>query len=370
MLDKRFVESQDSPKVDHRDLEEVVSKIFVAAGCNTLEASQIAMRLVDSNCTGHDSHGVVRVTRYLKWVREQKLIPNQTPEVLFETESIIAVDGRRGFGQTVAPFALRRGIAKAIDQGVALVGLRRSGHLGRIGDWAAMAADQGLCSIHFVNVNGHVLVAPFGGTDRRMSTAPIAIGIPRSGEFPVILDFATSLVAEGKALVSLKGGKEIRSDALIGPSGTHTGDPKTLYGVTPYGEPPNPKNGPGAIRAFGDHKGSGLAFMCEALAGIFTGSGSTGSKNVPDHQLWSGMVSILFRADTFIPFSMFSAELAQFVDFYTGSPRADADVEIKIPGAVENENRIRAHKSGLRVPDEILADINAAAASLGITERI
>jgi len=356
--------------LDYKRLEKVITKIFMAAGCARVEATQIATRLVDSNCTGHDSHGVVRVTRYLRWIKESKLVPNQIPEILFESESIIAVDGRQGFGQTVAPFAIGRGIKKALDQGVSLVGLRCSGHLGRIGDWAEMAAEQNLCSIHFVNVNGHLLVAPFGGSDRRMSTAPIAIGIPRSNDFPVILDFATALVAEGKALVSLKGGKQIRSDALIGPLGQYTGDPKALYGETPFGEPPNPKNGTGAIRAFGDHKGSGLAFMCEVLAGIFTGSGTTASRSSDSDQVWSGMFSILFKADTFLPTTIFDEELLQFLDFYCASPSAIPESKVKIPGQVENEKRIFSHENGLNVPSEIVHDINSAAIALGVEDRI
>src|SRR5258708_6665174 len=111
-----------------------------------------------------------------------------------EKPVLAVVDGQFGFGQTVGAQAVKIGIGKCKAMGLAAVALRNSGHLGRIGDWAEMAAKEGLVSLHFVNIVGSVLVAPFGGVERRFSTAPVCIGIPRPGEEPVLLDFATSLV--------------------------------------------------------------------------------------------------------------------------------------------------------------------------------
>ena len=97
------------------------------------------------------------------------------------------VDGNRGFGQVIGEFATRLGIAKAAKSGIAMIGLRNCGHLGRVGDWADMAAAAGQVSLHFLNTSGAQRVAPFGGSDRRLSTNPISIGIPhrrrRSGRF-------------------------------------------------------------------------------------------------------------------------------------------------------------------------------------------
>ena len=111
---------------------------------------------------------------------------------------------------------------------MAAVSLRNAGHLGRVGDWAEMAAEAGLISIHFVNASGSILVAPYGGTERRLSTAPYCVGIPRPDHSPVILDFATSVVAEGKVLVASQGGKALPQDALIGPDGRMSTDPLYL----------------------------------------------------------------------------------------------------------------------------------------------
>ncbi len=140
------------------------------------------------------------------------------------------VDGLHGFGQTVTPQAVAIGIDKCKAMGLSMVALKNAGHIGRVGDWAEMAAEAGLVSVHFVNASGSVLVAPFGGTERRLSTAPFCVGVPRPGEPPVVLDFATSVVAEGKVLVASQGGKKLPDDALISPDGKMSADPRVLYG--------------------------------------------------------------------------------------------------------------------------------------------
>ena len=180
--------------------------------------------------------------------------------------------------------------------------LRNAGHVGRVGDWAEMAAAEGLVSVHFVNASGSVLVAPFGGVDRRFSTAPYCVGIPRPGQDPLVLDFATSIVAEGKVLVASQGGKKVPDGALIGPDGKPSADPHLLYGeYTPTG-PRDHGKGTGAIRAFGDHKGSGLAFMCEMLGGSLSGNGATDPKR---GKFANGMLSFYVDPKVFDPDGLF-----------------------------------------------------------------
>jgi len=188
-------------------LQEFVTRIFAAAGCPDAEAARVARYLIEANLTGHDSHGVVRVPRYVAGLREGGVIADRSVAVVFETDAMAVVDGQMGLGQTVAPQAVELGIGKALKGGAAVVALRNAGHIGRVGDWAELAAARGLISVHFVNAHASVLVAPFGGTERRFSTAPFAVGVPRPGQPPVVLDFATSLVAEGKVLVASNGGK-------------------------------------------------------------------------------------------------------------------------------------------------------------------
>ena len=150
-----------------------------------------------------------------------------------------------------------------------------------------MAAAEGLVSVHFVNAAGSLLVAPFGGVEKRLSTAPYCVGIPRQGQDPIVLDFATSIVAEGKVLVASRGGKKLPTGALVDPDGTLSEDPAVLYGPLHAEGPRDHTKGTGAIRAFGEHKGSGLAFICELLGGALTGTGAT----APDRHFANGMLA-------------------------------------------------------------------------------
>ena len=211
-------------------LTDFCAEIFARVGCQSEEASRVSASLVDSNLTGHDSHGVIRVPRYVDWVRTGDLIPNQSLERLVDTPVIGVVDGRFGFGQMMAPMAVDVGLEKAKATGLSAISLRNSGHVGRVGEWAERAAAAGFISIHFVNAAGSILVAPFGGLERRLSTAPFCVGVPREGAPPVVLDFATSLVAEGKVNVASHGGKPLPPDALVGPDGALSGDPALIYG--------------------------------------------------------------------------------------------------------------------------------------------
>src|SRR6185312_8975980 len=179
-------------RIEHERLKSLVDSIFQAAGSQPQESGRIARYLVEANLVGHDSHGVIRVPSYIAWLRAGKVVANEAAEVVFENDVMAVVDGRFGFGQVMGQAALKVGLAKCEKHGVSVVALRNSGHLGRIGDWAEMAAQAGKVSLHFVNTSGGgVLVAPHGGTQRRLSANPIAAGVPVEGKPPLILDMST-----------------------------------------------------------------------------------------------------------------------------------------------------------------------------------
>jgi len=279
---------------------------------------------------------------------------------------IAILDGQFGFGQTTAPQAVALGIEKCRAHGLSAIGLRNSGHVGRVGEWAEMAAEAGLVSVHFVNVAGSVLVAPFGGVERRFSTAPLCIGMPHPGGLPVILDFATSLVAEGKVLVASQGGKKVPDGALIGPDGKPSADPHLLYGdFTPTG-PRDHSKGAGAIQAFGDHKGSGLAFMCEILGGALSGTGTTDPKR---GRFANGMLSFYVDPTVFDPVGFFPADIAKYVDFVKSTQPAQPGGEVLVPGEPEARMRTRRLAEGVPLPDDTWAAIVETARSVGLDER-
>ena len=351
-------------------LKTIISTTFIKLGCSNVEATRIAERLAGANLRGHDSHGVIRAPRYANYIEEGRQIPNVTVDIKIENETLAVIDGKFGFGQTVGEQAVDIGIKKALKNGVAITALQNAGHLGRIGDWAERAAEKGLVSIHMVNVRGSLIVAPFGGIDRRMSTSPFCAGIPLdNGDDPIILDMATSVVAEGKALVALKGGKPLPEDAIVTEDGKITGDPKPLYGDTKQGMFPNPNEGSGALRAFGDHKGSGLNFLMEMMAGALTGSGCAGTVNETKRRFCNGMFSIFLSPEAFgHSDDSFVNEVRAYVEFLKSSRPTEPRGAVLIPGEKERQVMTDRLSNGVPLANEAWKDILNAARNAGVAQ--
>ncbi|MDQ6618530.1 MAG: malate/lactate/ureidoglycolate dehydrogenase [Pseudomonadota bacterium] len=331
----------------------LVAAIMHGAGCNSREAEIVARRLVDSNLVGHDSHGVLRVKKYLEWVREGNLRPNQTPTIVFETETLAVIDGNLGFGQVIGEQATELGIAKAATQGIALIALRNCGHLGRVGDWAEMAARAGQVSLHFLNTSGAMRVAPFGGTDRRLSTNPISIGVPLAGAEPVILDVTTSTVAEGKLMVAMNKGEAVPEGWIIDREGRPTTEPKDFYDG-------------GALLTVGAHKGSGLSLVTDLLAGAL----STGRSSDPkDEVLRNNMLSIFIAPAVYDSGGTVLQEARRFVDWVKASPPTHKDGSVLAPGDVERRTREARLAAGIALDDTTWADLIEAAESVGIDKK-
>jgi hydroxycarboxylate dehydrogenase B len=351
--------------IPHDRLRELVAQIFATAGSSPAEAQRIAAGLVGANLAGHDSHGVIRVPVYLRWLKEGQTVQDQSIKIVSDTPVIAVIDGQFGFGQTVAPQAVTIGIAKCKAMGLSATALRNSAHIGRVGDFAEMAAAEGLVSAHFVNAAGSVLVAPYGGTERRFSTAPFCVGVPRQGLAPLILDFATSLVAEGKALVASRGGKKLPQDALIGPDGDISDDPHLLYGDY---EPTGPRDhgaGKGAIRAFGEHKGSGLALMCELIGGALTGNGATKS----GRRFSNGMLSIFIDPKRIDASEFFPDEITRYLAFVKSAKPIDPGKEVLVPGEAEEMARRERLAKGVPLSEDAWAAIINAAREIGVPQE-
>ena len=354
-------------RVDVQHAIELITDIFKAKSCNDNEAKTIAERLAGSNLVGHDSHGIARVPRYVEWMEKGWVFPNLKPEIVIDAGAMGCLDAKQGFGQVAGEYAVDDGILRAKKHGVSVVGLRNSGHLGRIGDWAERAADADLISFHFVNVRGSLLVAPFGGSDRRGSTSPLAIGIPSKDKDHIILDMATSTVAEGKVMVAQKGGKQLPHGALIDSTGKLTTNPEAMYGKIRDDEVPNPDMGTGAITAFGLHKGSGINFMMEMLGGALTGNGVCGALNEKERRKFSnGMLSIYIEVEKMVDFDYFRKEVKSYADFVRASKPSQNNDKVLIPGDKEISTKEERLKFGLPVPPLVWENIKQTAKKLHI----
>jgi uncharacterized oxidoreductase len=341
-------------RIDHLSLERLVAAIFEAAGCEPAEAGRIAAHLVEANLAGHDSHGVIRVSAYIDWLRQGTVLPNRRMQIVHETGVLAVADGQQGFGQSIGVEATALGVEKANREGIAVVALRNSGHLGRIGAWPLQAARAGVASVHFVSTSGGgILVAPFGGRSRRLSADPIAAGIPRADGSPVILDMSCCTIAEGKLKVALNKGTTVPEGCIIDSAGRPTTDPRVFYA-----------DPPGSILAIAGHKGYGLGVITELLAGALTGGGASN----PAHagQLINNMLSIYIRPDAFGAAAAFDAEVTRFIDWVKTAERIDPARDILVPGEIEEQTRAARIQSGLEIDAATWEALAATARSLGV----
>jgi uncharacterized oxidoreductase len=340
--------------ISHDRLERLASAIFGAAGSGPAEHERIARYLVEANLVGHDSHGVIRVPAYIQWLRAGKVLANQALKIVFENAVIAVVDGQFGFGQVMGHEAIKLGIAMARGQGVAVVALRNSGHLGRIGDWAEQAAKAGMVSLHFVNTSGGgILVAPFGGTQRRLSADPIAAGVPVEGGPPIIVDLSTCMIAEGKIKVAFNRGAKIADGCILDGDGLPSNDPKAFYGSPA-----------GAILPMGGHKGYALGVLTEVFAGALTGGGCS---HFGVDRVSNNMLSVLFDPAGFRSGTEFSEEIRAFVNHVKSARTVTPDGEILMPGEPEARTRAQRVRDGIEIDETTWAQIVGTAESLGVT---
>jgi uncharacterized oxidoreductase len=341
-------------KIDSSRLHDLAASIFHAAGCSAGEAGRVAGHLVEADLIGHESHGVIRIGPYLRWLKAGRVLADRTIQIAFENEAVAVVDGQFGFGQTVGEQAMDLGIAKAARHGVAVVALRNAGHLGRIGAWPSMAARAGKLSIHFVNTSGAgILVAPHGGIDRRLSANPIAAGIPRAGQSPIVLDMSTCTIAEGKIRVALNRGVPVPENCVIDAGGRPTTDPNVFYA-----------DPPGAILPIAGHKGYGLAVLCEVLAGALTGGGCSDPANAD--RLANGMLSIILDPSVLRSDAAFAAEVERFIAWVKSSRTVSDAGEVLMPGEVEDRTKVARLRDGIDLDGTTWSQIVEAAASVGV----
>ena len=346
--------SQPMHTIDVERLRTAVHELMLGFGSMPREIELVADNLIQANLTGHDSHGIGMLPRYASAFLEGGLKANAHVLTKLDSGTLVALDGQAGFGQVIGFEAMELGIARARSHGSCIVALANSHHLCRIGAWAEMAVEQGLVSMHFVNVIARPIVAPWGGRDGRFGTNPFAVGIPVPGRAPIILDLATSVIAQGKTRVAHNKGESLAPGALLDDRGEPTTDPK--YGVA---EPL------GALRAFGEHKGFGLALVCELLGGALAGGLATHSAADGKQRVLNGMLTVLFDPQRLGDAAVYSAEMQAFLDWVVASPPQAGTERVRVAGEPERESRAQRLAQGIPVDETTWNDLLAAAAKLG-----
>jgi len=319
------------------------------------EAATVADHLIRANLAGHDSHGVGMLPHYVRLLQDGKLVPNQTPHTVLDAGALLVIDARRGVGQRMAADAVRRAIGRARDLGACVLALRNASHVGRIGTYAELAAREGCAFIAFVNVaDGRDIQAPWACAEPRLGTNPFCAAVPGGEDGPALmLDMATTTIAAGKARVAYNKGVAVPDDCLIDADGHPTNDPTGVM-----------RDRTGAMLSFGRHKGSGLAVMCEIMAGAI-GGGQRADEPASGGTLNSMLATVIDLAQLGDP-AVIAAHVASTMGHIRSSRVAPGFDEVLLPGEPERRAAQAREAAGIEVDATTWQEIREAAGRLGI----
>ncbi len=332
-------------------LQVFANDLLLAMGCPPDAAVTVANSLVKADMRGSNTHGAGLLPIYARMIDDGALAPEATASLNHKTDSIIHVDGHNSFGQLTGGLATAAAIKAAQKSGLAVVAIENGAHLGRLGEWAELAADAGLVFTAFCNAGGGAKnVAAFGGHKRKLSTNPIAFAVPTFDALPfnIIVDFATSQVA----------GSVIRKQYLNG--NALDDEWTTTASGRPVASALDFMNGEGALLPLGGrttgHKGYGLAIIAELLGGI-----AGGMVVGQHHPEWFSNAALFNLLD---PLHFVSVKE---IEKRVRAVATHLDEEnVRLPGRGSYERALLAEQQGVGMPSYVLNSLLKLASKLGV----
>ena len=348
-------------------LETFVHRVFLALGADDDVACEVARHLIRANLSGHDSHGAMRVAQYVRQADAGELVPSARPSVLKKTGSAVLVDAKRGMGHFSTRFALDRAMEHAGKNGVAAAAIRRSMHIGRVGEYPEWAAERGFVALVTAGAAGHSVggMAPWGGTERFITPSPLAIGVPMEGRTPFLFDAAMTTVAQGKVKVARDKGVDLPPDCITDREGNPTTDPEDYFAG-------------GAILPLGGrvagHKGYAMALAAVLLGGLgMIDDDDPALIGAPVHDpnaeprgRMSGVFVFVVDPAAFGGAEGYRQRVAATVEEMKAAPKADGVEEILIPGELEVRTRQRRRRDGIALPEITCRELHEIGDRFGV----
>lgn len=339
------------PTISADELTAFSSRLYRAAGAPPDIADYVSATLVRANLGGHDSHGVLRHQIYLRQVKGGDIRPSQRPSVQKRKGAIAIVDCQQGFGQVGARFGVELLCELAREHGVAAVALANCNHIGRLGEYAADLASAGLVGLVMVGIPDDGIVAPWGGRQRVTGTNPMAWGVP-TGAGPLVLDYATSMVAAGKMNVYSDRGEQIPRGWVIDEQGRSVRDPDKLFEG-------------GMLMPFGTYKGYGLNLMMALIPVLLAGATPSGAAGVGrdggNPTLMLALSIEAFQEQT--RFERLADELRERA--HEVRPMAGHD-KVLLPGEPEEQVTAQRLRDGIPIPQPAWDVLQELAAEWGV----
>jgi uncharacterized oxidoreductase len=332
-------------------LTHMATEVLEALGSSREDASVVAEHLVESNLAGHDSHGFLRLPQYAAAVRSGAVNPAGTPEVLEDRASTALIDGHFCWGPVVARKAAALALEKVRSNSLAAVAIRNSYHVGRVGAYLLDAAKEGFMAQGFCNGHGMRRAAPWGGTDSLLATNPLAIAVPTRRE-PIVIDFATTTVAEGKVRLAKAKGESIPEGWVVDEKGEPSTDPQTLYSggtLVPLGG----REG---------HKGYCLSLGMDLFAGILTGAGAGFMRE----EYGNGLLFQLLDPRAFGNQEEFLDRVDRYIEYVRSGRLKPGVEEVLLPGEPEHRSTQLRRRDGIDVDPETWRSVTALAGELRV----
>lgn len=332
-------------------LKRFTHDVFERAGLPEAQAAIVADVLVWANLRGVDSHGVMRIPRYLAMIAEGVLNPKPSITIRSETAAAVLIDADRAAGPVAMTGAMAAAVRKAREAGVGLALVRGTTHTAALGYYTLMAAQEGLAAIavaaSWPNMVYH------GARAAGVSTSPISIAVPGGARGPVVLDMGTGIVSVGKLAQARKTGQPIPAGWALDASGAPTADPRAA-------ETPLPLGGP---------KGSGLALMIELLTSLIVSNPILAESlegTAAGHLHKQNALAIAIDLARFVDPGAFRREVDRLVAALKKLPRDPDVLEILMPGERGSRTLAARTRDGIPIPAAVLAELRGVAERLGV----
>ena len=347
-------------------LRNFTMNIFLAMGCSAEHAALATDVLLLADLRGIDSHGVARLTGYVRLWEKQRI--NATPDIqiVHETPTTATIDGDAGLGLVVAPFAMKVAIEKAEKYGSGWVSVRNSNHFGIAGYHALMAVEKDM--IGFAMTNASPLVAPTFSNERLLGTNPMCYAFPAGKYPPLIVDMATSAAANGKLEIAQRLNKQVPEGWIQDKQGNYTTDPhalKTGGSLLPLG----------SDKEHGSHKGFGLSATVDILSAVLSGANYgpwvppfVAFLEPPSDPVGKGIGHFVgaMRVDGFRPVDEFKADMDNWISRFKSASTIDPNQKVIIPGEPELEAQTDRQRNGIPLVDVVAYELNELAGKLGV----
>ena len=355
-----------SNSYSYQDLYKFTLAVFKRIGCNNQDANIATTVLLSADMRGVDSHGIARLTGYVRLWEAGRVNPNPRIKITYQTPSTAVVDGDKGLGLVVAHEAMKIAMQKAAAVGTGWVSVKNSNHFGIAGIHAMMALEQEMIGMAMTNASA--LVAPTFSSERMLGTNPIAVAIPAGKQPPFVADLATTTVANGKLEVASRKAAAIPKGWAQDQQGLPSEDPGCV------------KNGGallplGGDRIHGSHKGYALSSIVDIFSAVLSGA-SYGPWAppfpayipMPENMPGEGLGHFLgaMRVDAFRPKEEFYAHMDNWIERFKHARPAEGQERVLIPGMPEAEKEQYHTKNGIPVLQAVIDELNQLADKLDV----